>query len=291
MRCPFHGILGGMYAAAFAALIYFAWPAWDYYRLPLQERPHAEQHADYKPGGTIGHGVGILGSSMVLLLFVYSVRKRQWLGLRFGPMDRWLSVHIWLGFMGPLFITLHTAMKFQGIVSVSYFSMMAVMLSGFVGRYIYSQIPHSSTGDVLSLKEIDEQIDQLGQTVASQSIAGEEILELTREYAGRLEQPRRRGPVLWLRILLYDLTRWYRPWLFRRLVHEAMPQLKPAVLHELSAVVHKRSMLLRRRAFLDAVNSVFDLWHVVHKPFAWIAVIIMFIHIAVVVLMGYRWIF
>jgi hypothetical protein len=291
MRCPFHGVLGFLYLAGFAALLYFGWQGRHYYTLPVQERPHAELHADYKPGGTIGHGVGILGSTMVLLLFIYSVRKRQWLGLRFGPMNRWLSIHIWLGFMGPLFITLHTAMKFQGIVSVSYFSMLAVMFSGFLGRYIYSQIPRSPVGEALTMKEIDGQIDAMGQSLASQELSGDEIQELTREYAGRLEQPKRRGAVLWLRILLFDLTRPIRPWLFRRAVHEAHPQLPASAVRQFTTVLHRRSVLLRQRAFLDAVNSVFDLWHVVHKPFAWIAVIIMFVHIVVVVLMGYKWIF
>jgi len=291
MRCPFHGVLRFLYLAGFTALLYFAWQGFEYYRLPLQDRPHAELHADYKPGGRISHGLGILGGSMVLLLFIYSARKRQLFGLRFGPMRHWLSIHIWLGFTGPLFITLHTAMKFKGIVSVSYFSMMAVMFSGFVGRYIYSQIPRNSAGDALSMKEIDEQIEAMGQSLANHELTGDEILQFTREYAGQLEQPKRRGIVLWLRILRYDLTRWLRPWLFRQAMREALPRLSPAALRDLTLVVHQRSLLLRRRAFLDAVNSVFDLWHVVHKPFAWIAVVIMFVHVFVVVLMGYRWIF
>jgi hypothetical protein len=292
MRCPFRGVLGFLYIIGFAALLYFGWQGYTYYNLPLQERPHeAQLHSDFKPGGRIGHGVGILGSSMLLLLFIYSARKRQLLGLRFGPLQKWLSIHIWMGFMGPMFITLHTAMKFHGIVSISYFSMMAVMLSGFVGRYIYSQIPRSTSGEALSLKQIDEQIETMGQTLGGQDQVHQEILELTQAYAGRLEAPSGYGPGVWFRLLLYDCTRWFRPALFRRALREVVPDLSPAALKEMAQVAHTRSLLLRRRTFLNAVNSVFDLWHVVHKPFAWVAIIIMFLHITVVVLMGYRWIF
>jgi len=39
------------------------------------------------------------------------------------------------------------------------------------------------------------------------------------------------------------------------------------------------------------MTRVFHLWHVVHRPFAYVMVVIMFVHIAVTVAFGYRWIF
>lgn len=115
-------------------------------------------HPNMKPGGVWGHGVGILGSAMLLLLFLYSARKRNKFGLRFGKIGQWLNIHIFLGIMGPILVTLHTSFKFGGIVSVSYFSMLAVMLSGFVGRYLYVQIPRSLSGDELSMKKLRKKV-------------------------------------------------------------------------------------------------------------------------------------
>ena len=52
--------------------------------------------------------------------------------------------------MGPVLVTLHTAFKFNGIVSIAYWSMVLVVLSGFVGRYLYVRVPKTLRGTELS---------------------------------------------------------------------------------------------------------------------------------------------
>ena len=126
-------ILFLLYAVALAGAVLLASYGYRYYVMPIIQRPHSPQHEYLKPGGLWGHGVGILGSSMMLLLFLYSARKRQLFGLRMGKIRYWLNIHIFFGIMGPVFVTLHTSFKFGGIVSISYFSMLAVMFSGFIG--------------------------------------------------------------------------------------------------------------------------------------------------------------
>jgi hypothetical protein len=44
-------------------------------------------------------------------------------------------------------------------------------------------------------------------------------------------------------------------------------------------------------ALLNAMKGIFHNWHVIHRPFAYVMVVIMFVHIIVTVLFGYRWIF
>lgn len=107
-----------LYATGFLFALMVAAKGLGYYVLPIGQRPFSGLHRTLKPGGLWGHGLGILGSSMLLLLFLYSARKRNVLGLRFGKMSYWLNIHIFLGIMGPVFVTLHTAFKFGGIVSV-----------------------------------------------------------------------------------------------------------------------------------------------------------------------------
>jgi len=45
----------------------------------------------------------------------------------------------------------------------------------------------------------------------------------------------------------------------------------------------------RQIAFWHAAQSLFHYWHVIHKPFAYTMIVIMFIHIAVAVSLGYTW--
>jgi hypothetical protein len=292
MRVSFFGsVLFLMYLSGLILLIYAAWNGWDYYWLPLMERPHSALHAALKPGGLIGHGLGIIGSSMILLLFLYSARKRGKLGLRFGRMNRWLDVHIWFGIMGPLFITLHTAGKFSGIVSISYYSMMAVMLSGFVGRYIYMQIPRDQSGHALSMAEIDNTVDGLSDLLQRDyKVSPDAVRTLTaRAAGGTLTTAAGFGALFAL--IRFDLTRPIRNWRLKRFIRTAYRGIPSKATAEILALAKQKATLMRRRTVLNAVNAFFHYWHVIHKPFAIVMIVIMLVHVAVVTLMGYKWIF
>lgn len=280
-----------LYVAGFAVLAYAAWFGWDYYNTPLIERPHAEFHTSLKPGGFVGHGLGIVGSSMILLLFLYSARKRGVLGLKFGRMNRWLDVHIWFGIMGPLFITLHTAGKFSGIVSISYWSMLAVMASGFIGRYIYMQIPRDERGHALSMTEISNTIDALADVLKRDyGITEEDAARINRKALGVLPKETT-GVTAIVALIWADLLRPFRNRGLRRLVRRLYPNIPALVTSQIIGMAKRRATLTRRRAVLRLVSSVFHYWHVIHKPFAIVMIVIMFVHIAVVTLMGYKWIF
>ncbi len=287
----FKTLLVILYLSGFAALAWFGWHGYDYYRTPVSERPHLEQHALLKPGGLYGHGLGIVGSSMILLLFLYSARKRGRFFLRFGKTARWLDIHIWFGIMGPLFITLHTAMKFGGIVSISYFSMMAVMISGFFGRYIYMQMPRDESGVALSARQIDQRIESLGETLQTQYQVPTAVMIKIDSYARVGEGKRTRGFMALLRLLGYDFTRPFRSRRLRKYIRRAHPGIPPKAVSQIVILARRKSLLTRRRAFLETVTNFFHYWHVIHKPFAYVMILIMFIHVTVAVLMGYRWIF
>lgn len=282
----FRTVLVFMYLVGITAVAVMAWIGRNYYTLPLIERPRAPLHHLLKPGGPAGHTLGIVGSSMLLLLLLYSVRKRRRFGLTRGRLSRWLDVHIWLGIMGPALITLHSSLKFGGIVSVSYYSMLAVMLSGFVGRYIYIQIPRDESGTAMTLQEIEGRMEGMTRVLA-------ERYRLNAEMLGRIEArmgvPRTGGGAGSLVVLLLaDLARPFRSWRLSRFVSRSHPELPGAIVREIVRLVNRKALLRRRRAVLRSMNTFLHYWHVIHKPFAYVMLLIMFVHIGVVVAMGYR---
>ena len=92
-------------------------------------------------------------------------------------------------------------------------------------------------------------------------------------------------------ILANDLK---RPLLLKRLQNVLRAQnlrMQPAVFQQILRTAKQKSLLMRKRAFLDSVDKIFHYWHVIHKPFAYVMIIIMFLHIALTITFGYRWIF
>ena len=144
-------------AIVFITLIILIYKGMSYYKLSLEERVYHPDHALLKPSGILGHGIGILGSLfMIIGMVTYMARKRYRSLSRLGLLKHWLEFHIFLCTLGPILVLFHTAFKFGGLVAVSFWSMVAVFLSGIIGRFIYIQIPRTIEGRELSLKEVKE---------------------------------------------------------------------------------------------------------------------------------------
>ncbi len=57
---------------------------------------------------------------------------------------------------------------------------------------------------------------------------------------------------------------------------------------ELKLLIKNDVQLSRKIAFWDAAHTLFHYWHVIHKPFAYIMIVIMIIHIGVTITLGYK---
>jgi hypothetical protein len=255
----------------------------DYYRTPILERARHDGYWSWKAGGSIGHKLGLLGSSMMLLMLLYSVRKRVPALRRAGPLSRWLDVHIYLGVFGPLLVVLHSGFKVQGLVALSFWSMVIVASSGVLGRYLYLQIPRTRAGEALALAELEQQDRELTQRLRTGFGLGDAEL-------GRIDalvsMPQRTGLVagfarmlvghLRLRAALAGFARSCR----------GVPR---PLYREFERVVRQKALARRRILLWDRMHELFHYWHVMHKPFALVMFLFMAVHVAVAVATGYGW--
>jgi hypothetical protein len=93
-----------------------------------------------------GHSIGILGFSLMLMTeTLYSLRKRS-RSVRWGRMSAWLQFHIFTGLVGPYMVLLHTSWKFNGLAGVTTLFTVVIVISGFIGRYIFTRIPRTMDG-------------------------------------------------------------------------------------------------------------------------------------------------
>lgn len=280
--------IGAFIAIGFITLVLLLYWGYSYYHTSIEERPFHEDHTMLKPSGPIGHGLGIIGTLLILIgVFTYIGRKKNKFLPGVGALKYWLEFHIFLCSVGPLLILFHTAFKFGGIVSVSFWSMVAVVLSGVIGRFIYIQIPRTIQGRELSRTEIKEMKDEMNQA-------------LKKKY-GLEEEPYQR---------LLEITRKTEMIAGVEIVEEGeSPQQKrKAIKAEVKNIIHRSGLSRRdkkgimklfrnemkinnRIRRLQLMQTLFKHWHVAHLPFALIMLLIMVIHVAITITFGYRWIF
>ena len=60
---------------------------------------------------------------------------------------------------------------------------------------------------------------------------------------------------------------------------------------QLLKLFKRKAALNRRIQFWNRIHQVFHYWHIFHKPFAIIMYLIMLVHIAISIWLGYTWIF
>jgi hypothetical protein len=292
-----HRLLVSLFTAALLAVIlYVAVRGFSYYRLPLTERPFHPLHQQLRPAGETGIRLGVLSGILFLAIYVYPLRKRwKWLG-RIGSTRHWLDFHIVMGLAAPVVVTLHSAFKFQGLAGMAYWIMMAVVASGVAGRYLYAQIPRSKSAAELTLAELEQMSADLSQELQGQNLVSDRDLQPLLVSARR-DEVRRMS--LWMalwQMLTLDLRRPFQMAALRR--HGLTPSERLMTLGGLLASSHQdleRTVAVARRhswltakiSFLERAGEVFELWHVVHRPFSYAFLVLAVIHVGMITLLGY----
>ncbi len=261
--------------------LYLAYTGYSYYSTPVEERFYHPRHAWFKPSGLFGHGLGFIGTFLILFgVIVYIARKRYGFLERYIRLKYLLEFHIFLCTIGPIMVLFHTAFKFGGIVSVAFWSMVAVVLSGVIGRFIYIQIPRTIEGRALSMNEVK----LLRAALAN---------KLTRDY--KLDSE------LVNRVVLAGSSRDSKGYIEnyfkdRKQIRMFAKALKKYALSneqrkEVLDTVKEEISLSHKMQRLELMKNLFKYWHVAHLPFALVMLIIVIIHVGVALALGYKWIF
>lgn len=259
----------------------------EYYLSPLATRAYSEGHELLRPSGPIGQTLGLLGALMMLMPFFYMLRKRaSWLK-SVGTLRGWLEIHLFCGVVGPVLVTLHTSFKFNGIISAAYWSMVTVMLSGFVGRYLYVRIPRSIRGTELTRGDLDARAESLNLEIA-ESVQSMAVLRRVQAFeAASVPDP---AHVSFLDLFFGDIGQRRRQRRFMRELEAA--GLAPELADEVVALTAERSTLLRRIAYLQKTKALFGAWHVFHLPLVYLLLVIVILHVGITLYLGYipfRW--
>lgn len=263
-----------MVAIIIITTLYLIYTGYSYYNTALEERFYHVHHNWFKPSGIYGQGLGIIGTIMITFgVTIYIARKRYNFLAKYIRLKYLLEFHIFLCTLGPILILFHTAFKFGGIVSIAFWSMVAVVLSGVIGRFIYIQIPRTIEGRALTLSEVKNMKTDLAGLLNEKYNLESNTIQIVSNLISQEKTSNNKKTLSHLRKVLNrkDLPKTDRKMILKMVKHEIS--------------------LSGKIARLKTMQQLFKYWHVAHMPFALIMLIIVVIHVGVTLAFGYKWIF
>jgi hypothetical protein len=116
-----------------------------------------ERRLQHFAGTAMGHALGVLGAFLLVVVFLYPIRKYF---LKRGRLSEWLAWHMVLGFVGPLLVIVHGAFHFHALLPLlASLAMVLSVMSGLVGRYLVTDARRALCG-------LEQQLRQQGLSAA-----------------------------------------------------------------------------------------------------------------------------
>lgn len=241
----------------------------------------------YTPRSNFGFYLGVVGSVMMLLLLAYPLRKHMRFMHRWGALKNWFRIHMIMGIVGPLLVLFHSTFHLRSTnATVALFSMLGVVISGIIGRFVYTKIHYGLYGSRATKEKIQEELAGISDDAKSRL-----------HFAPRVEQ--------WLQSFERDsmqLDRSFTSHLFSpltigskriilafRCAHELRRILKterhPEFRGGASEAIQLASSYLskcQRVAQFSTYERFFSLWHMLHVPLIYILAACTIFHIMAV---------
>ncbi len=248
----------------------------------------------YTSWSRTGYWLGVAGGVTMLFLFTYPLRKRWKVTYNWGATKNWFVVHMVLGVLGPWLILLHSTFSIRSTnAAVALYAMIAVALSGVIGRFLFVRLNTDLRGEKASLAGLRRALDAQHRSADVQLQALPEVLVALHDFEtaclgsqglplpGRIKQQltlpwQRRRVEHHCKALLQDGLKqvakdqhWSKP--------QAMAQYR-----DLRQAVIDYTASVQRAAQYQTFERLFSMWHLAHVPFVWVLVLCAIFHVVAV---------
>ena len=236
----------------------------------------AKMNVSFLAGTKLALTCGYVGTALMVLSMAYLLQRRFGWFYKTATNQFWLDVHIMTGLVGPLFIVLHSAMRLTTWVSIPFWSMVAVVISGLVGRYLYTLVPSLTSRHDLEILEHRRAITELA---AEHPAAGAYAYQLMEREAARSERSWDIGLVyLLMWVFLDDLRRIWS----RRRDRRALRKLAPRrIARQIARRIDRVVFFERRKELAPRSKALLKSWKRIHIPFSLVLLVTMLLHIAI----------
>ncbi|MFO0722203.1 MAG: 4Fe-4S dicluster domain-containing protein [Myxococcota bacterium] len=232
----------------------------------------------------MGRWMGYLGAGMMVVAALYTLRLNLPGLRRLGSSKTWFDLHVVFGIVGPILSLLHTNLHVFQLywVTILWWAVVLVVLSGLVGRYLYTAVPRLEMESERSKKSLDDGIKAAADQWASMTRSANVLQHFLKaqEKTAALEAGRTLGSLelVWM-LLSSELRRIRAAVTIRTRLLGSMKnaKLKRAALH----LMQRRGEAERRAKLIGLAKPLLAKWRAIHIAISVVMFLLLIAHVAI----------
>lgn len=225
----------------------------------------------YTPRSGFGFYIGVIGTVMMLALLAYPLRKHVSWMQRWGALKHWFRIHMIMGIVGPALVLFHSTFHIRSTnAAVALASMLGVVVSGVIGRFVYTKIHYGLYGSRATLEKVKAELSCREGETKSRLHFAPRVEQWLQSYERMATQPDRSLTSAAWHFLTLGWTRFVIEFRCARelkylLRSERRPEFRRGA-PEAVALVSSYLKEIERVAQFTTYERLFSLWHVLHIP-------------------------
>jgi hypothetical protein len=241
----------------------------------------------YTPRSNVGFYLGVVGSVMMLLMLAYPLRKHVGFMHSWGALKNWFRLHMIMGIVGPTLVLFHSTFHLRSInATVALFSMLGVVISGIIGRFVYTKIHYGLYGRRATLEKIQAEFAGHSSDAKSRLDFAPRVEQWLQSFERDSIQPDRSFTSHLFSLMTIGLRRSIMGFRCARELRKILKtERHPEFRGGASDAILLASSYLRecqRVAQFSTYERFFSLWHVLHIPLIYILAACTIFHIVAV---------
>lgn len=241
----------------------------------------------YTPRSNFGFYLGVVGSVMMLALLAYPLRKHVRFMHRWGALKHWFRWHMVMGIVGPTLILFHSTFHLRSLnATIALVSMLIVVASGVIGRFVYTQIHYGLYGSRATLDNLQREFAGQSDTMKSRFHMVPRVEQWLISFERGANQVERSFLTMWWHLIALGWKRRFYTFrcamelrtVFRQERHPEFRGGAPEAIHFAKRFLRQAE----RVAEFTTYERLFSLWHVLHIPLIYLLAASTIFHIIAV---------
>ncbi|MCC7381596.1 MAG: 4Fe-4S dicluster domain-containing protein [Deltaproteobacteria bacterium] len=253
--------------------------------LSLGEAAGRRMMLTYTAASGMGRWMGYLGAGMMIVSALYTLRINLPGLRRVGNSKTWFDFHVVFGIAGPVLSLLHTDLHVFQLywVTLLWWAVFLVVVSGLIGRYLYTAVPRLEASADRQKKQLDDGIraaaDQWGNMTMSANVL-QQFLKAQEKTSALEANEAAMGPFRFVGWLLASELRQLRASAavrFRLLGSMKNARLRKAAIR----LMARRGQVERRAKILGFAKALLAQWRAFHIGLSIVMFVLLIAHVAI----------